>query len=157
MSVVLLHNLCAVGKGVFSPTEFPYCYRMLYESYRKHKSNSARSPITPLFTFVSCFRFHFILNRIALATDHGTRAGIVDDIHVGMWAVSKVIWEKQSQLVFRNWTESYRRKILDDIWVNFCIDWNEATFDDVNIPMYGALTIAILLEVIFARNWYSSV
>ena len=79
--------------------------------------------------------------------EYGTNTEFVGDNHVGMWAVSLTIWEEQRDMFFNRWTESYRKKMLTDIWVNFCIDWTRATFDDMTIPMYGALTVSILLQV----------
>ena len=67
--------------------------------------------------------------------------------YVGVWKITKEIWEIHTKIWKTKWTPYTREKYRKKIKERFCIDWDEVSFAEMDIPMLSAITIAIILEV----------
>ena len=52
-------------------------------------------------------------------------------------------------LIKQGWPESERKKYRVGIFKNFCFDYYDVTYDDMDIPLHAVITISLILQVNF--------
>ena len=66
-------------------------------------------------SFSVFFSSHLVLQRLAMVFNFGNQSAFSDDDHKGIWKISTTLWEYQHHIVFKNWTEAYRREFSEKL------------------------------------------